>query len=78
MLSFCGCSFLGNEEGRPFYGLPFIFPTFEVYLHRREVKKMLLEYLGLLAVFAVVSLLVSVHFMHKSTRHHEEMTWGSE
>jgi amino acid permease len=56
----------------------FTFTTFEVYLSCREVKEMLLEYVGLLAVLAVVSLFVSVHYMNTSDRHLENLTWGNE
>jgi hypothetical protein len=49
-----------------------------VYFKYGEVKEMLLEYVGLLAVLAVVSLFVSVHYMNKSDRHLENLTWGSE
>ena len=56
----------------------FCFATIVVYFTHREVNEMLLEYVGLLAVLAVVSLFVSVHYMNKSDRHHEELTWGSE
>ena len=39
---------------------------------------MVLEYLGLLVVLTVVSLLASVHYMNKYERHPEDLTWGSE
>ena len=56
----------------------YMYITSVVYFHQEEVKEMLLEYLGLLAVLTVVSLFVSAHYMNKSARHHEELTWGSE